>query len=126
VLAENGHWLSLLIDVDLYCGGVMPGLLFPGDFLCSLSGARPRARRAGLSVRVGSHGPAGPAAGLRDAIRTAAPVRDFGFIDLVATVVSRRETWRIADRAVHVDHASTDSADQMVMVVADAIFESRG
>jgi hypothetical protein len=57
-------------------------------------------------------------------IRTASPVRDFCLVDLIAVVVVRRETGGVADRAVDVDHTSADSADQMVMVVADAILEA--
>jgi hypothetical protein len=64
---------------------------------------------------------------LRQAVRAAAPVGDFGFVDLVALVVGRRQAWRGADGTVDVDHAAADPADQMVMVVADAGFEtSRG
>ena len=66
----------------------------------------------------------GDALGLREAIRTAPPVGDLGLVDLVAPVVGRRETRGGADRAVDVDHAAADSADQMVVVVADAIFEA--
>ena len=65
------------------------------------------------------------ARGTGQAIRTAAPVGDLGLVDLVALVVGRRETGRGADRAVDVDHAAADSADQMVVVVADAILEAR-
>jgi hypothetical protein len=64
---------------------------------------------------------------LCQAIRTPAPVSDFGLVDLVTTVVSRRETRRGANGAVDVDHSAADAADQMVVVVADAILEtSRG
>ena len=62
---------------------------------------------------------------MSEAIRAAPPVRDLGLLDLVAAVVGRVQTRGLADRAVDVDHAPTDSADQMVMVVADAILEAR-
>jgi hypothetical protein len=60
-----------------------------------------------------------------DAIRAASPVGDFGLVDFVASVVGRREAGCEADRAVDVDDAAADAADQMVVVVADAILESR-
>ena len=63
--------------------------------------------------------------GLGLAVRTAPPVGDFGFFDLVALVVGRRETGRGTDRAVDVDDATADPADQVVVVVADAIFVAR-
>ena len=62
--------------------------------------------------------------GLGQAIRTAPPVGDLGLVDLVALVVDRRETGRRADRAVDVDQTAADAADQMVVVVADAILEA--
>ena len=63
---------------------------------------------------------------MRQAIRTAAPIRDLGFVDLEALAVGRGETWGGPNRAVHVDHAAADAADQMVMVVADAGLEAGG
>ena len=59
---------------------------------------------------------------MRHTIRTAPPVGDLGFVDLVAAVVGRRETRRIADGAIDVDHAPADAADQVMVVVADSIF----
>ena len=67
---------------------------------------------------------AGWRSGLGQAIRTAPPVGDFGLVDLVAHVVGRRETGGGADRAVDVDQTAADSADQMVVVVADPILEA--
>jgi hypothetical protein len=64
--------------------------------------------------------------GLSQAIRTAPPVGDLGLVDLVAPVVGRRETRGGADRAVDVDQTAADSADQMVVVVADPILEASG
>jgi len=55
------------------------------------------------------------------AVRTASPVGDFGFVDLVALVVGGRQAWRGAGRAVDIDDATADPADQVVVVVADAI-----
>ena len=60
----------------------------------------------------------------RDAIGTAAPVDDLGFIDLVAGVVGSGQARGGTDRAVDVDHPSAGSADQMMMVVADPVFET--
>jgi hypothetical protein len=59
------------------------------------------------------------------AIGTAPPVNDLGFVDLVASIVRRPETRGVTDRAVDVDHAAAAATDQMVMVVANAILESR-
>ena len=66
----------------------------------------------------------GGRSGLREAIRTATPIRDFRLVDLVAHVIGRGETGSGADRAVNVDQTAADSADQMVMVVADPILEA--
>jgi hypothetical protein len=63
-------------------------------------------------------------AGLLDTIRTAPPVGDLGLVDLVAPVVARRETRGRADRAIDVDHAAADPANQVVVIVADPIFET--
>jgi hypothetical protein len=70
-------------------------------------------------------GPRGPAAGLRHAIWTSAPVRDLGLVDLVAVVVRRRETRSGADGAIDIDDTAADATDQMMVIVADAILESR-
>jgi len=53
--------------------------------------------------------------------RTETPVCDFGFIDLVAVVIRRREAWSRADRAVDVDDSLAGSADQMVVVIVHPI-----
>jgi ATP-dependent DNA ligase len=62
--------------------------------------------------------------GLRNAIRTAAPVGHVGLLNLVALVVPCCETWRGAHRAVDVDDSAALTADEMVMIVADAILEA--
>jgi len=62
---------------------------------------------------------------LGEALRAATPVDDFGLVDLISLVVGGRKTGRGADRAVDIDHSSARPADQMVVVVTDAIFESR-
>ena len=85
-------------------------MLSRGIFACV------RCRRAG--------GAAGGCSGLRQAIRTSSPIGDLGFVDLVALVVGGREAGGGADRAVDVDHTAADATDQMVVVVADAIFET--
>ena len=64
-----------------------------------------------------------PPCRLRQAIRTAPPIGDLGFIDLVAVVVGRRETRRVSSRAVYIHHTTADATDQMVVIVTDAIFE---
>src|SRR5207244_3764600 len=58
------------------------------------------------------------------AVGTAPPIDDFGFVDLVAAVVNGGETGRVADRAVDVDQLAAVAANQMVMVVADPVFET--
>lgn len=60
-----------------------------------------------------------------EAIRTPSPVDHFGLVDLVALVLRRGEAGSGADGAVHVHHAAARAADQMVVVVADAILEAR-
>jgi len=60
---------------------------------------------------------------LRDAIRTPPPVRDLGLVYFIALVVGRRQTGRGADRAVDVHHAAANTANQVVVVVADPILE---
>jgi len=61
---------------------------------------------------------------LRQAIGTSPPVGHLGFVDLVAHVIGRRQTRSRPDRAIDIDHAAADSADQMMMVVADPILEA--
>ena len=56
-----------------------------------------------------------------DALGAAAPVDDLGLVDLVARVVGGGEARRVADRAVDVDHPAAGAADQVVVVVADAV-----
>jgi hypothetical protein len=63
---------------------------------------------------------------LGQAIGTASPVCDLGLVNLVAHVVGRRETGSGADHAVNIDQAAADSANQMMVVVADPILESGG
>jgi hypothetical protein len=58
------------------------------------------------------------------AIGTAAPVDDFGLVDLVSLAVGGRQTRRRSDGAVDVNETAAQSTDQMVMVVADPILES--
>src|SRR5258708_2787914 len=69
---------------------------------------------------------AGTAWGLGQALRTASPVGDLGLVDLVAHVIGGRETRGGADHAIDVDQTTTDSTDQMVMVVADPLLRQRG
>ena len=62
--------------------------------------------------------------GLCEAVGTTTPIGDLGLVDLVTHVVSRREAWSRADRAFDVDDAAAIAADQMMVVIAHAIFES--
>lgn len=57
------------------------------------------------------------------AIRTSSPVSDLGLVDFVALVIGCGEAGRRADRAVDVNHTPADSTDQMMVVVADPVFE---
>ena len=60
-----------------------------------------------------------------DALGAAAPVDDLGLVDLVARVVGGGEARRLADRAVDVDHPAARAADEVVVVVADAVLVAR-
>jgi hypothetical protein len=57
------------------------------------------------------------------AFRTATPECDLGFVDLITTVIDRRQTGSRTNRAIDIDHTAADSADQMMMVVADTTLE---
>ena len=56
------------------------------------------------------------------AVGASTPVRDFRLVYLIALVIDRSETRGGADRAVDVDDAAADAADQVMVVVADSIF----
>jgi len=60
------------------------------------------------------------------AIRTAAPINDLGLVHVVALGVGCRETRSETGRAIDIDDTAATSTDQMVVVVAHAIFEARG
>src|ERR1035437_7937819 len=59
---------------------------------------------------------------LRLTLRTSTPVRDVGFVDLVAVVVGRGEARRSTDGAVDVDETSAYATYEVMVVVVDAIF----
>ena len=82
--------------------------------LGGLRSSAPARSRAGTGRR------SGPAL----AIRTAPPVHDFRLVDLVAPAVGRGETRRGTNRAIDVYATAAASADQMMVVVAHAIFEA--
>jgi hypothetical protein len=63
---------------------------------------------------------------LRTTLRAGAPVNHFRFLDLEAVVMRRVEARRLADGAVDIDRFPARSADQMMMIVTDAILEQRG
>ena len=65
----------------------------------------------------------GTGLGLSEALGTTSPVGYFRFVDLIAAIVDRRQARRFAGRALDVDDPTADAADQMVMVVADAVLE---
>lgn len=66
-----------------------------------------------------------PRPGFAPTIRTAPPIRDLRLVDLVSLAILGRQTWGRADRTVDVDDAAADAADQMMVVVADPILETR-
>src|SRR5437588_5512081 len=59
--------------------------------------------------------------GRRDTLGTSAPEDDLGFVDLVARVVGGRQARGVADGTVDVDHPAAGPADEMVVVVSDAV-----
>ena len=63
---------------------------------------------------------------LGHALGTSSPVGHFGFVDLVALIVVRREARSLTDRAVDVDDAPADPTDQVMMVVVDPVLVSCG
>src|SRR5262245_55822216 len=69
-------------------------------------------------------GRTGRGAGLGQTIGAAAPVGDFGFVNLVALVVGGVQARSGADRTIDVDQAAADAANQVMVVVADAILEA--
>ncbi len=87
-------------------------------------GSRSRTRAspslASISFRAWSLVPAS------DAVGAAAPVDDLGLVDLVARVVGRGEARHLADRAVDVDGPTAGAADEVVVVVADAVLVAGG
>ncbi len=64
--------------------------------------------------------------GLRAALRAGAPVNDFRFLDVETVVMRRVEARRLADGTVDIDRFPARSADQMMMIVTDAILKQRG
>ena len=63
---------------------------------------------------------------LRLTLRTSTPVRDVGFVDLVAVVVGRGEARRSTDGAVDVDETTAYATYEVMVVVIDAIFVTGG
>jgi hypothetical protein len=61
---------------------------------------------------------------LGQAIRAPTPIGNLGFVDLVTLVVGSGEARGRADCTVDVDDTAADTTDQMVVVVADPIFEA--
>ena len=53
------------------------------------------------------------------------PISNLGLVYLVARVIDRRQARRGADRAIHVDDAAAISADEVMVIVANAVFEAR-
>ncbi len=58
----------------------------------------------------------------RSTIGTATPVGDFGFVDFESVHVRCFEAGSVADRAIDIDDVTALPADEMVVIVSDAIF----
>jgi hypothetical protein len=56
---------------------------------------------------------------LGPALRAAAPVDNFGLVDLIAKVIGRFQARSLADRAVNVGRSAATAADHVVVIVAD-------
>jgi hypothetical protein len=54
--------------------------------------------------------------------RADSPVRDVGFINVIAVIVGRRETGCGANCAIDVDDAGALSTDEVVVIVVHAVF----
>lgn len=63
---------------------------------------------------------------LRLTLRTSTPVRDVGFVDLVAVVVGRGKARRSTDGAVDVDETTAYATYEVMVIVIDAIFVAGG
>ena len=59
------------------------------------------------------------------ALRTVPPENDFGFIDLKSRSISGRQARGFTHRTIHIDGLATVPADQMVVIVSNAIFIER-
>src|ERR1700731_491051 len=59
--------------------------------------------------------------GRSNSFGTATPIDDLGFVALVAAVVGGCQAGGVAHGTVGIDHPAAGSADEMVMVVADAV-----
>ena len=64
-------------------------------------------------------------AGLFEAIRTASPVRHLRLVDLIAATVAGNQARCRPGRTIDVNHAAARAANQMMVVIADAILEER-
>lgn len=80
-----------------------------------------RRRHRSVAGATGGH-----ASGLGGAFRTATPVDDFGLIDLVALVANGRQTGGGTDSAVDIGHPAADTADDVMVIVADSGLETSG
>ena len=67
-----------------------------------------------------------PARRLREALGTGAPIDHLRLIDLEPRVVGGGQAGGCTDGAVDIDGFPTDSADEVVVIVADAVFVERG
>lgn len=63
------------------------------------------------------------ASGMAEALWALPPVRDLGLIDFISLVIDHGQARRIAGGAIDIDHPTTGTADQMVVVVINPILE---
>ena len=63
---------------------------------------------------------------LQTTLRAGAPVNHFRFLDVETVMIGGVEAGRLAHGAVDIDRFSASSADEVMMIVTDAILEQRG
>jgi hypothetical protein len=56
------------------------------------------------------------------ALRAAAPIHDFGLVDLKSHVISGAKTRCRADGTININDASTNAANQMVVIIVNSVF----
>ncbi len=54
----------------------------------------------------------------------ASPIHDFGLVDHEVPIVDGDQAGRFSERTIDIDHPAARSADQVVVVVADAVLKA--